>query len=79
MRYCEENNVTFRLNGEFIRELRRNKGLSQTELAADLCMEQYQISKIENNKSIQPRYSTLCMMADYFGVCIDNLIVKEHE
>jgi len=76
MRYCEENKVQFKLNGSLIRQLRNERNLSQVELATDLCMQQYEISKIENGTGRHTKLNTVMMFADYFKVNIEKLILK---
>lgn len=55
------------------KELRKQKGLTQIELADKLHVEQTTISKWENNKST-PDMVSLRMVAEFFNVTIDYLI-----
>lgn len=55
-----------------IKELRKQKGLSQTELAHALSLEQTTISSYEQEKT-EPNISTLIKLADYYNVSLDYL------
>ena len=56
-----------------LKELRREKNISQIKLAIDLCMNQNSISRYENGER-QADYQTLIKFADYFDVSIDYLL-----
>ena len=58
-----------------LRELRKQKGISQLKLAMELNMIQNSISRYENGKR-QADYSTLIAFADYFNVSIDYLLER---
>lgn len=60
--------MTFRL-----KEIRKNKKISQLKLALDLNMNQNTISRYENMER-QADYETLVKFADYFGVSLDYLL-----
>ena len=60
--------MTFRL-----KEIRKNKKISQLKLAIDLNMNQNTISRYENMER-QADYETLIRFADYFGVSLDYLL-----
>ncbi len=56
-----------------LKELRKERGLTQQELASILGVKQYIISNAENlNHKVS--YDLLIKMADYFGVTVDYLI-----
>ena len=57
-------------------ELRNKKGLSQSELAADLKLSRQAYSLYEINKR-QMNYETLCLLADYHGVSTDYLLGRQ--
>ena len=59
-----------------LKELRKAKGLSQTQLANELGMIHQTYSNYENEKR-EPNIATLIKLADYFDVSVDYLI--EHE
>lgn len=56
-----------------LRELRREKGISQLKLAIDLNMNQNTVSRYENSER-EADYETLIRIADYFGVSVDYLL-----
>lgn len=56
-----------------LKELRKEKGISQLKLAMDLSMNQNTISRYENEER-QADYETLIKIADYFNVSIDYLL-----
>ncbi len=58
-----------------LRELRKNKRISQLKLAMDLCMNQNSISRYETGER-EADYATLIMLADYFDVSIDYLLER---
>lgn len=55
-----------------LKELRKEKGISQLKLAMDLSMNQNTISRYETEER-QADYETLIKIADYFNVSIDYL------
>ena len=59
-----------------LRELRKEKGLSQTQLANELGMIKQTYSNYENEKR-EPNIATLIKLADYFDVSVDYLIRHE--
>lgn len=61
---------------ERIKLLRKEKGITQTKLAADLGVEKSTISKYEKGGS--PSYQMLWNLADYFNVSVDYLIGKSN-
>ena len=62
--------VTF---GERLYELRRNKNISQEELAELLDVSRQSISKWENDKAY-PEMTRLLFMSEYFNVSLDYLM-----
>lgn len=65
------------VKGDFmrLRELRKEKGISQLKLALDLSMNQNTISRYETEER-QADYKTLIKIADYFDVSIDYLLER---
>ena len=70
----------FRENGgvsmefsEKLRQLRNEKGISQTKLATDIHISRSAVAKWENGLGL-PNDDSLKMLADYFGISIDELI-----
>ena len=59
--------------GNNILNLRREKNITQEELAAELGVTAAAISKWENNYTL-PDILMLCALADYFGVSTDELL-----
>lgn len=58
-----------------LRELRKQRGISQLKLAMDLGMNQNTISRYENGER-EADYQTLILLADYFNVSIDYLLER---
>lgn len=56
-----------------LRELRKEKGISQLKLAMDLNMSQNTISRYETGDR-EPGISDLIKLAEYFDVSIDYLV-----
>ena len=65
--------MTFRL-----KELRKEKHLSQVRLSMDLCIPQNSISRFESGVR-KPDYDTLIQIADYFNVSIDYLVGRSDD
>lgn len=63
------------VKGDFMRlkELRKQKGISQLKLAMDLSTNQNTISRYETGER-EADYETLIKIADYFNVSIDYLL-----
>jgi transcriptional regulator with XRE-family HTH domain len=53
---------------ETIRELRESKGWTQQELADKTGVSRQTISKLENGHELDPRKSTLLLLAMAFGI-----------
>lgn len=56
-----------------LKELRKQRGISQLKLAMDLAMNQNSISRYESGAR-EADYATLIKLADYFNVSIDYLL-----
>ncbi|MFK4415894.1 transcriptional regulator [Bacillus cereus] len=59
--------------GNIIRDLRKQKGITQKELAQSLQLSESTIGMYERNER-QPDYNTLIRIADYFNVSTDFLL-----
>ena len=64
--------------GSIIARLRREKGMTQEQLAGELGISYQAVSKWENELS-SPDISALPLLADIFGVSIDALFGRERE
>ncbi len=62
--------------GKFIKELRKEKGLNQEQLAEELLVHRTTIVKWEQGKSL-PINDTLVMLSKYFNVSVDELLAGE--
>ncbi len=58
-----------------LKELRRERGVSQLRLALELGLNQNSISRYESGKR-EADYRTLIAFADYFNVSIDYLLER---
>lgn len=58
-----------------LKEIRKERGISQLKLALDLNMNQNTVSRYENG-SRQADYATLIKLADYFKISIDYLLER---
>ncbi|QLL77746.1 helix-turn-helix domain-containing protein [Ligilactobacillus saerimneri] len=67
-----------RVLGSRIRELRKNKGLRQAELASLLHVSQQAVGSWETGRTA-PGADTLNELADYFGVTTDYLLGRPEE
>ena len=59
-----------------LKELRKEKQISQLKLALDLSMNQNTISRYENLER-EADYNTLIKFADYFNVSLDYLLGRK--
>lgn len=59
-----------------LKELRKNRKISQLKLAMDLNMNQNTISRYENMER-EADYETLIKIADYFHVTLDYLLGRD--
>ncbi|MBR4290398.1 MAG: helix-turn-helix domain-containing protein [Oscillospiraceae bacterium] len=64
--------------GEKILELRKQKGIKQEELAAELGVTAAAVSKWENGYTL-PDILMLCALADFFGVTTDELLDRNKQ
>lgn len=64
--------------GKTIQELRKQKNITQEELAAQLGVTAAAVSKWENNYTL-PDILMLCALADFFGVTTDKLLGRTSE
>lgn len=58
-----------------LKQLRKEKGISQLKLALDLNMSQNTISRYETGER-EADYRSLILIADYFNVSIDYLLER---
>jgi transcriptional regulator with XRE-family HTH domain len=58
-----------------LKELRKEKGISQLKLALDLSTNQNTISRYENGER-ECDYNMLVKIADYFNVSVDYLLCR---
>ena len=58
-----------------LKELRKEKGISQLKLAMDLSVNQNTISRYETGER-QADYNMLIKIADYFNVSVDYLLER---
>ena len=65
----------FRVIDMRLRELRKQRGISQLKLAMDLNMNQNSISRYETGER-EADYQTLIALADYFHVSLDYLLER---
>ena len=56
--------------GKFIAEMRKNAGLSQTELAKELNISNRTVSKWETGDGL-PDIATVPQIAQFFGITVD--------
>lgn len=61
-----------------LRYLRKQKGISQQQLASACGISQQSVNKYENH-SVEPDISTLIRMADFFDTSVDFLIGRNCE
>lgn len=59
-----------------LKELRKEKGLTQEELANKLFLSQNGYSSYENGRT-EPNIDILCRLADYYNVSLDYLVGRE--
>ena len=58
-----------------LKQLRKERGISQLKLAMELSMSQNSVSRYENGVR-EADYATLIKLADYFDVSIDYLLER---
>ena len=61
-----------------LKELRKEKGITQLKLAMDLGLNQNSVSRYETGER-EADYKTLIMLADYFDVTVDYLLERIDE
>jgi len=61
-----------------IKDLREEKNLSQTKMAAEIAVKRHHVVDIEAEKQ-RPPYETIIKYAEYFGVNMDWLMTGEGE
>ena len=61
-----------------LKQIRKERKISQLKLALDLHMNQNTISRYENLER-EADYETLIKFADYFGVSLDYLLGREEK
>lgn len=59
--------------GAYLADLRKNGGMTQSELAARLHLTRQAVSRYEQGNTF-PDVSTLVMLADIFNITLDELI-----
>ena len=59
-----------------LKNLRRERKMTQGNLAEVFHISQTSVSKYENGEAV-PDLETVVKMADYFGVSLDDFIVRE--
>ena len=64
--------------GKFIAEMRKNAGLSQTELAKELNISNRTVSKWETGDGL-PDIATVPQIAQFFGITVDELLAGERK
>ncbi len=60
-----------------LKELRKERGISQVKLAMDLCTNQNTISRYETGER-EPGIAELIRIADYFNVSLDYLVGRSN-
>lgn len=58
-----------------LKQLRKEKGISQLKLAMELSINQNTVSRYETGK-LEADYATLIKLADYFNVSLDYLLER---
>lgn len=56
-----------------LKQLRKERGISQQALAAHLGISQQAVNKYENH-NVEPDIETMTRLADFFGVTLDYLV-----
>lgn len=62
--------------GKKLKELRKDMGFTQEELAAKLGISRVNYTRYETNK-VRPDYETLVLLADFFDVSLDELFGRK--
>ena len=61
-----------------LKQLRKERGISQLKLAMDLGLNQNSVSRYENGER-EADYRTLIAFADYYGVSIDYILCRSDD
>ena len=64
--------------GENLKNLRKNKGLTQSELAESIGLETHNLNRIENGKSF-PQVKTLINLINYFNILPYELFTNKND
>ena len=64
--------------GENLKNLRKNKGLTQSELAESIGLETHNLNRIENGKSF-PQVKTLINIINYFNILPYELFTNKND
>ena len=64
--------------GENLKNLRKNKGLTQSELAESIGLETHNLNRIENGKSF-PQVKTLINIINYFNILPYELLTNKND
>ena len=62
--------------GKTLKELRKNCGLTQAELAEKLGISRVNYTRYETDK-VKPDYDTLIKLADFFDVSLDEIFGRK--
>lgn len=62
--------------GQKLRELRKNAGLTQEELAKKLDISRVNYTRYETNK-VRPDFETLIKLADFYDVSLDEIFGRK--
>ena len=63
--------------GNKLKELRKNFGLTQTELAEKTGLSRVNYTRYENGK-IRPDYETIIKLADFYDISLDELFDRKN-
>ena len=64
--------------GENLKNIRKNKGLTQSELAESIGLETHNLNRIENGKSF-PQVKTLINIINYFNILPYELFTNKND
>lgn len=65
--------------GEKVKNLRKDKGLTQTDLAKQLCVSLRTVISYETGKSYPKRREIYATLADYFHIDVNYLLTEDEE
>lgn len=63
--------------GGILKELREEKGISQSQLCKELGFSNSTISKLESSRNKYPSVETVIKLADYFKVTVGQMVGTE--